>query len=88
MRVNLDPTTNTSGNQTLKTIAMALFALGVVMVLADDNTVEKQARVDANYYCEMVYLFITSNGENGFPDYKSQYGKNCEGPIVKPSLEF
>lgn len=82
MRVNLDPTTNTNGNQTLKTIAIALFALCVVMMLADDHTVE-EAHIDANYYCEMVYLFITSSGENGYPDYRNQYDKICHLDKVK-----
>lgn len=29
------------------------------------------------HYCEMVDLFISSGGENGWPDYKRSYAKEC-----------
>lgn len=83
MRVNLDPTTNHNGNRTLKTIAMGVFALLVVTTLFDDHSVEVDAEVEAAYYCEMVYLFITSSGENGYPDYRNQYEKICHLDKVK-----
>lgn len=81
MRVNLDPTINRNGNQLLKTVLAGAFALLVVTTLVnDDKSVEK---VEADYYCEMVHLWITTNGESGYPDYRNLYNDNCNLNIAK-----
>lgn len=36
-----------------------------------------EVELEQRQYCEMVELFISSNGENGWPDYKNTYAESC-----------
>lgn len=52
---------------------MTILALLVIDSALELKTQDKQQE----YYCEMVELFETSEGDNGHPDYRQQYNEVC-----------
>lgn len=43
------------------------------------STMDYQDEVkQQSYYCEMVELYKSSDGENGWPDYKDIYQTECK----------
>lgn len=55
-------------------VLMILFAsLWLLWVLETEQPEPWQAR----QYCEMVQLYKDSNGENGWPDYRSTFANQC-----------
>lgn len=58
---------------------MKMFLFGIVLILlALLSHQNKQVISEHENYCEMVELFKSSNGENGWPDYKDIYGNECK----------
>jgi len=55
------------------TIGLALVLL-VLLVASSDNA---EMQVQEQQYCEMVELFIQTNGREGWPDYNESYKTSC-----------
>jgi len=53
---------------------MALFSIIVLMMFFG---VEDRPVFSTNY-CEMVSIYIESEGENGWPDYNRNYSEICD----------
>jgi len=53
---------------------MALFSIIVLMMFFG---VEDRPVLDNNY-CEMVSIYIESEGESGWPDYNGNYSEICD----------
>ena len=53
---------------------MALFSIIVLMMFFG---VEDRPVFNSNY-CEMVSIYIESEGENGWPDYNRNYSEICD----------
>lgn len=49
-------------------IALLLVLIGLAAVFSDD---EPEENLYLKHHCEMVYLFATSKGEYGWPDYNN-----------------
>lgn len=59
----------------MQRLLVCIVAVGMAIVSTMDyqDEVKQQSR-----YCEMVELFESSNGENGWPDYKDIYQTECK----------
>ena len=53
---------------------LGLFLIGLGMAGEGDM---REAELQSKEYCEMVDLYIRSEGENGWPDYKNTYEEGC-----------
>lgn len=54
---------------------LAILGLGVILIalgMAGEGDM-REAQFQSKEYCEMVDLYIRSEGENGWPDYKNSY---------------
>lgn len=62
---------------------MRMFLSGLILILFtllghQNNQIMDEEQLQQTHYCEMVELFKSSNGENGWPDYKGTYEKECK----------
>lgn len=53
---------------------LGLFLIGLAITGEGDM---REAQTQSKEYCEMVELYIQSDGENGWPDYKHSYKEGC-----------
>lgn len=53
---------------------LGLFLIGLGITGEGDI---REAEVQSREYCEMVELYISSEGENGWPDYKNSHEEGC-----------
>lgn len=59
----------------MQRLLLCIVAVGMVIV----STIDYQDEVkQQSHYCEMVELYKSSNGENGWPDYKDIYQTGCK----------
>ncbi len=56
-------------------LKVALAISVAFIVLSCDGPDELE--LEQKRYCEMVELFISSKGENGWPDYENTYAESC-----------
>lgn len=56
-----------------------LLPILIVVIIVIASTMDYQDEVKQQlHYCEMVKLYKSSNGENGWPDYKNIYETECK----------
>lgn len=53
------------------------FAFALAALCLVDN--QGEVRKERAQYCEMVDIYTSSSGENGWPDYKKVYDEDCGG---------
>lgn len=60
-------------------------ALGIVLAVCilvfsgfSGGAIEKEQQAQQEMYCEMVELYVESNGEYGWPDYQQNYKGVCK----------
>lgn len=56
------------------TLFVVLF-VGTVWVFTADNSTT--AMTEQEQYCEMVKIYIDSNGQYGWPDFRNIYYREC-----------
>lgn len=55
-----------------------LFAILIIMIFATVLFEDcKEQQINQKQYCELVDLWLTTNGENGHPDYKKVAAEWC-----------
>lgn len=61
------------------TLTEIVMILMVLIFLGVSSTFDKEdEKLELRNYCEMVDLFKSSDGENGWPDYKQIYDTECK----------
>lgn len=62
-------------NVLIKLLALAVIFVGYSVVSTADV---EDAKVAQRHYCDMVTIYKSSNGEQGWPDYKRIFDKVCK----------
>jgi hypothetical protein len=56
----------------------AIFLVISVLIFLTVSTADYEEGVKADaYYCEMIDIWVKTNGENGWPNYDSDKGDRC-----------
>jgi hypothetical protein len=61
----------------MKKILIASAVLVFIFIAIGDGEYEEAIAAQKNY-CEMVSLYVQSNGESGWPDYEGTYEEHCK----------
>lgn len=61
----------------MKTIPWLVLLLGFSSLVIVSTLDFEDEKLEQKHYCKMVDLFKSSDGEQGWPDYKSVYGEQC-----------
>ena len=55
-----------------------VFAVLVILALIDKSDAPYRERMTSQY-CELVRIYRATNGRHGWPDYRGEYERRCEG---------
>ena len=62
----------------MSTAGIVLAITIVVFSGFSGDSIEREQRAQQESYCEMVGLYVESNGEYGWPDYKGNAKEVCK----------
>ena len=64
-------------NTSITIVAVGMFTTFAVMWIFGGPPANDDLQARQDRYCEMVDIFIESDGEFGWPDYEESYGESC-----------
>ncbi len=56
---------------------IVLAIIAIILSGCSDPSLEAQLQQEQQLYCEMVQMYKDTGGENGWPDYKRNFGRVC-----------
>lgn len=64
--------------------SITVIAVGIVLTLLFSTTIYTLSSIDNSVYdpmveyCDMVELYISSNGQHGWPDFRNTFYRSCQ----------